>query len=163
MSEPVPRVARWAELVTFTLSLVGLGLSGYLTITHFAPQALVCTDSGLINCAKVTSSPQSVVFGVPVAILGLANYSLMAALNSPWGWRSGWRFLHVTRFALSVFAMGFVLWLVYAELLVIGNICLYCTAVHVTTFALLVVLTVVAPAQLGWTATPSSESAAQTH
>jgi uncharacterized membrane protein len=46
--------------------------------------------------------------------------------------------------------MCFVLWLISAELLIIDNICLYCTGVHIVTFALLVVLSRVSPAQLGW-------------
>jgi len=46
--------------------------------------------------------------------------------------------------------MAFVLWLIAAEVLIIGNICLWCTAVHLVTFTLLVVLTRVAPRQLGW-------------
>ena len=46
--------------------------------------------------------------------------------------------------------MCFVLWLVYAEVIIIGNICEYCTGVHLMTFALLIVLTRVSPAQLGW-------------
>jgi uncharacterized membrane protein len=40
--------------------------------------------------------------------------------------------------------------LIYAEVEIIGAICLYCTGVHVVTFALLIVLTIVSPAQLGW-------------
>jgi uncharacterized membrane protein len=46
--------------------------------------------------------------------------------------------------------MIFVLWLVSAELLIIKNLCEYCTGVHVVTFALLIVMTIVAPTQLGW-------------
>jgi uncharacterized membrane protein len=46
-------------------------------------------------------------------------------------------------------SMAFVLWLVAAELLIIKNICLYCTGVHVVTFLLLIVMTLVAPTQLG--------------
>lgn len=150
MSDPFPRVPRWAEVATLALSLIGLALSVYLTITHFEPQALLCTDTGVINCAKVTSSAQSTVFGVPVAILGLANYTVMTAFNTPWAWRSPWRWLHVSRFVLATISMLFVLWLIFAEVIIIGNICLYCTGVHVTTFALLIVLTMVSPTQLGW-------------
>jgi uncharacterized membrane protein len=46
--------------------------------------------------------------------------------------------------------MCFVLWLIYAEVEIIDAICLYCTAVHVVTFTLLIVLTIVSPKQLGW-------------
>ncbi|HEY5103901.1 MAG TPA: vitamin K epoxide reductase family protein [Acidimicrobiales bacterium] len=144
------RVPRWAEVVTLALSLIGLGLSIYLTITHFQPQALVCSGTGVINCAKVTTSAQSAILHIPVAILGLANYAVLTALNTPWAWRSRWRWLHVTRFVLVIVSMCFVLWLIYAEVIIIGSICLYCTGVHLTTFILLIVMTSVAPTQLGW-------------
>ena len=141
MTDSDLRVPRWAEYTTFALSLVGLGLSIYLSYTHLHPGALVCSSSGVINCAKVTTSAESHVLGIPVAYLGVANYVVMTAINSPLAWRSPWRWLHVARF---------VLWLVYAEVILIGNICEYCTLVHLTTFALLLVLTRVSPYQLGW-------------
>jgi uncharacterized membrane protein len=56
----------------------------------------------------------------------------------------------VARFVIALISMCFVLWLVYAELIIIDHICLYCTGVHIVTFALLIVLTRVSPAQLGW-------------
>lgn len=146
------QVPRWAEVVTFLLSLIGLGLSIYLTIAHFAgAQILACTNSGFLNCTKVTTSTQSYFLGIPVTILGLANYGVMSVINSPWAWRSRRQWLHVTRFVLAIAAMCFVLWLVYAEFIIINSICLYCTGVHVTTFLLLIVLTMVSPTQLGWT------------
>jgi uncharacterized membrane protein len=135
---------------TFLLSLIGLGLSIYLTVTHFDKQLLACSGTGFVDCAKVTTSAQSRFLGVPVAFLGLANYVVMTALNSPWGWRAKSYWLHVVRFVLAIGAMCFVLWLISAELLIIDNICLYCTGVHIVTFGLLVVLSRVCPTQLGW-------------
>jgi len=146
-TNPVPR---WAVIVSFALSLIGLGLSIYLSIAHFDKQILACSSTGVVDCAAVTSSPQSFVFGIPVAFLGLGNFIVMTALNSPWGWRLKAYWVHVARFVLSLAGMAFVLWLVYAELMIINHICLYCTGVHVTSFALMVVLTMVSPAQLGW-------------
>ena len=143
------RVAPWVEITTLLLSLLGLGLSIYLTITHFQPQELVCSTSGLIDCAKVTTSAQSEILGIPVAIFGLANYVVMTALNTPWAWRARARWIHVARFVLAIISMCFVLWLIFAEVIIIGAICEYCTAVHLVTFALLIVLTRVSPAQLG--------------
>ena len=144
------RVAPWVEITTLLLSLLGLGLSIYLTITHFQPHELVCSTSGLIDCAKVTTSAQSEILGIPVAIFGLANYVVMTALNTPWAWRARARWIHVARFVLAIISMCFVLWLIFAEVIIIGAICEYCTAVHLVTFALLIVLTRVSPAQLGW-------------
>ena len=157
MSRALPPVPRWAVYSTWLLSLVGLGLAVYLTVAHFAgSQILACSDSGLVNCAKVTTSAQSYFLGVPVAVLGLASFVVFSIINSPWAWRSSNYAVHVGRVALSVGAMAFVLWLIYAELMIINNICLYCTGVHVVTFALFVVMMRVAPAQLG-----SNRSAAQ--
>jgi uncharacterized membrane protein len=143
-------VARWAKVTSLALSLAGLAISVYLTITHFEPQALVCAANSTFNCEAVTSSPQSYFIGVPVAVLGLGQYLVMTALNSPWAWRSRSYALHAARFVLSIVGMVFVLWLVGAELLIINHICLWCTGVHIVTFALVLVLVKVSPGQLGW-------------
>ncbi len=152
MSPTTAEVPRWAVVVTFILSLIGLALSIYLTYAHFTGKALTgCPTTGLVNCTLVTTSAQSRFLGVPVAILGLATYLVLTALNSPWGWRATFYWLHVARFAIAAGSMAFVLWLVYAEIIILSHVCEYCTGVHVVTFALLVVLTLVSPAQLGWT------------
>ena len=151
MTRSAAPVARWAIYTTFFLSLVGLALSIYLTNAHFnGTQDLFCSDSGLINCAKVTTSAQSYFLGIPVAVLGLCGYVVLCVLNSPWCWRAKSRWVHDVRIAVIVGSMAFVLWLIAAELLIIKNICLYCTGVHVVTFLLFVVMTIVCPAQLGW-------------
>ena len=150
MSRTLGRVPPWAVATTFILSLIGLGLATYLTITHFEPQDLFCTDKGFINCGAVTTSGESRLLGIPVAFLGLGTYVVMTVLNSPWGWRAKNYWVHVARFVIAIISMGFVLWLLYAELIIIDNLCLYCTGVHIVTFALLIVLTRVSPAQLGW-------------
>jgi len=143
------RVPLWMQLATFALALAGLGVSIYLTIAHFTESALLgCSESGAVNCTKVTTSPQSYVFGIPVAVLGLAFFVAAVALMSPWAWRSARREIHLIRLASLVLGIGFVLYLVYAELFIIGAICLYCTSVHAITF-LLFGLTVFAAAAWG--------------
>jgi len=139
----------WFQLVTWILSLGGLGVSIYLTIAHFTDKPLAgCAESGAINCTKVTTSPQSYVFGIPVAVLGLAFFVAAVALMSPWAWRWARREVALIRIASLVVGVGFVLYLVYTELFTIGAICLYCTSVHVITF-LLFVLTAFAAAAWG--------------
>lgn len=130
--------AVWMQITTFVLALAGLGVSVYLTISHFAKVPLACSDSGLVNCAKVTSSPQSYVFGIPVAMLGLAFFVFVAAIMSPWAWQAARREVHLLRIASMVVGIGMVIYLVYAEFIIIGSICLYCTGVHVITFVLFV-------------------------
>jgi len=62
---------------------------------------------------------------------------------TPWAWRMqrvkvgslnlsvGW-----LRLATMTTGMGFVMYLIYAELYQIGDICEYCTGVHIITFLL---------------------------
>ena len=147
--------ALWLQITTFALALAGLGVSIYLTIAHFTESTLAgCSETkGLVNCTKVTTSAQSYVFGIPVAVLGLAFYLFAVVIMSPWAWRAARREIHLLRIASLVVGIGFVLYLLYAELFLIGSICLYCTSVHVITFVLFV-LTMLAVA--GWGLRPGA-------
>jgi uncharacterized membrane protein len=131
-------VPLWFQLTTWLLSLAGLGVSTWLTIAHYiSPALLICSEKGLINCAAVTTSPESIVFGIfPVAVLGLAFYVLMAAINSPWAWRANWPVIRWVRLGSVAVGMVFVLYLIYTELITLDAICLWCTSVHVITFLL---------------------------
>ena len=134
----VRAVPLWLQLTTWVLALAGLGVSIYLTVAHFtSPRILVCSEKGFVNCAAVTTSPESMVFGIfPVAVLGLAFYVFMAAATSPWAWRAPWPAVRWTRFGSVVVGMVFVLYLLYTELFTLNAICLFCTIVHVITFLL---------------------------
>jgi uncharacterized membrane protein len=144
-AEPRPAVVggppTWIQLTTFILSIAGLGVSLYLTIAHYSERvSLACPDTGTINCAKVTSSPESIVFGIPVAVLGLAFFVFMVAVNNPLAWRSPLRAVHLARMLSVIVGIVFVIYLIYVELFKVNAICLWCTAVHVITFALFVLI-----------------------
>jgi uncharacterized membrane protein len=128
----------WLQLATWVLAIGGLGVSSYLTVAHYTSSSiLACSESGLVNCAAVTTSPESRVFGVvPVAVLGLAFYVFLAAVTSPWAWRMKYPAVAWARLASVIIGIGFVLYLVYTELFTLNAICLWCTAVHVITFLL---------------------------
>lgn len=133
--------SRWAARSALALATAGLAVSGYLTVAHFTtPKVLACSESGTIDCSRVTTSAQSHVLGVPVAVLGLAWSAAMVALCTPSAWNAEASWIKGLRIALAVTGMAFVLWLVYAELFVIRAICLWCTAMHVITFALFVLV-----------------------
>jgi uncharacterized membrane protein len=144
----VPRL-RWQPLVTTLLCLAGIGISTYLTITHFDKQALVCSGGGLINCEKVTTSPQSEVFGViPVAFLGLFYFVPMMVLCLPPAWASRHRLVHLARLGGAIAGMGMVLYLISAELIQIKAICVWCSSVHLITFVLFVIIATASPTVL---------------
>lgn len=119
------------------LWLAGLAVSGYLTFEHYtAGSTLVCADSGLVNCSRVTTSQYSFLFGVPVALLGLLYFAagcVFAFLLAPrWPRR---RTLQAGT-AFTGAGVLFVLYLVWAELVMLGQICSWCTVVHVITVVL---------------------------
>lgn len=148
--DPVEAPARWRPITALVLSLGGFGVSLYLTIAHFAHVKLACSDTGLVNCERVTSSAQSYFLHVPVAFWGLLFFVAMVALNLPVAWRVADRRVHLLRLAMAVGGMCFVLYLVSAELLIIKNICLWCTSVHAITFLLFVLTVATVPQMLGW-------------
>ncbi len=152
-AEPATRIAPlWLQLTTWILSFTGLGVSVYLTITHYdTAVTLACSDKGVVNCGLVTTSPQSMVFGIfPVAVLGLAFYVFLAVANSPWAWRSRYPQVAMVRLASMIVGIGFVLYLLYTELFTLDHICLWCTSVHVITFLLFVLILISAAVGYGF-------------
>jgi uncharacterized membrane protein len=124
-----------SQIFLLLLSLLGASIAVYLTVVHYNEQVpLVCSDTGLVNCARVLSSPYSVVPGtsLPITIPGLAWCVVMAALAVAGiytGLQSRW--FRLAQFAWSLVGMLTVLYLVYAEIVRLHTICAWCTALHV--------------------------------
>jgi uncharacterized membrane protein len=144
----------WLQLTTFVLAIAGLGVSIYETYSHFVTHSFLgCSGNGTFNCEAVTTSAQSYIgpssFHVPVAVLGVLFFVFAGVpLMSPWAWQAKRREIHLARLVSVIIGMCFVMYLLYAELIIIDKICIYCTSVHVITF-LLFVLTVGAAAMWG--------------
>lgn len=136
------RLPRWPWISGWVVCLLGLGVAGYLTYEHFTGStSLSCpagSSHGAIDCLKVTTSVYSVQHGVPVAVLGLVFFAVMAALQSPWAWRSPLLAVKAARIVWCVVGVATALDLVYDELYRIDAICLWCTSVHILTLVLFV-------------------------
>jgi uncharacterized membrane protein len=138
-------LTRWSAL----LGVVGLAISIYLTVVHYA-QGLVplaCASGGLVNCEQVTSSAESLIGPVPVALLGVgwfAVYLATIAFHAAWPYRLAW----------TTAGLGFVFYLVYVELFLIGALCLWCTAIHLVVIGLF--LLTVAETSADWSPASSS-------
>ncbi len=141
------------------LCLVGLGVSLYLTLVHISSGQvpLVCASAGIVDCAQVTTSPESTIGPVPVAVLGVIWFVGALVLTLVGGPSTGGAgkvaprsglplagevpgrlpgAMAVARLGWSLGALLVIFYLIYAELFLIGSICLWCTAVHVLVIAL---------------------------
>lgn len=142
----------WLPVASLLLALAGVGVASYLTIAHYNEHVqLFCSDKGAINCSAVTTSSDSRLFGVPVALLGLLYFGFIAVLLTPAAWRCPWPLLRRARLATAGVGLLFVLWLIYAELFRVGKLCLYCTAVHVITFCLFTLIAFGTVLTVPWT------------
>lgn len=153
VAPPPPSVPPlWLQLVSLGLAVLGFGVSAYETYAHFTGTQLAGCPSGghgTFDCGAVITSPQSMVFGVfPVAVLGLIFYAVVIVLMTPWAWRMQRREVGLLRLAAMIVGMGFAMYLIYAEVVQIQQVCEYCTGVHIITF-LLFCITVVAAAIWG--------------
>ncbi len=104
--------------------ILGVMDGGYLTIVHFLPSALACPTIGtVVDCEAVLSSAFSNVFGVPLAVLGLA-------------WFIGMLAFYVSKhrgIALNlwmIIGLGGVLYSISAQA-IIGKICIYCATLDI--------------------------------
>ncbi|MCS7480170.1 vitamin K epoxide reductase family protein [Umezawaea endophytica] len=128
-------------LASLLLALAGLAVSIYLTVAHYSTtDLLVCAENSLVDCASVTSSDQSRLFGIPVADLGTAFYAFLTLLCLPQAWRSRNPWIGWARLGSVGVGVLMVVYLIAAEVFLIGKICLWCTVVHVITLALAALL-----------------------
>lgn len=127
-----------------TFAIAGFGVAAYLTTVHYANVPLACSDTGLVNCARVVTSQFSVVPGtnLPITVPGmgffLVSFTLaLAQLRSPYQYE-----LRQAHFGWACLGLLAVFYLVFVELVELHNICLWCTGVHA-----LIVLTLITT---GW-------------
>jgi uncharacterized membrane protein len=125
------------------MALIGLGISIYLTVVHYQGLGVAfCSTTGLVNCNKVTSSNNSVLFGsnVPITVPGMLWFVVsgglaLVALVAIWRNRREPARLRQAQLLWGAAGMVFVLYLVYAEIVLLHSLCEWCTVVHLLTFA----------------------------
>ncbi|HTY73112.1 MAG TPA: vitamin K epoxide reductase family protein [Actinomycetes bacterium] len=133
----VEQAPPWAAWTSVGLAALGLVLSVYLTFEHYSGNgSLACSDKGVVNCLKVTTSQWSSVLGIPVAVFGLVFFAVMIPMLLPRAWASQDTRLRWARLGLASVGMASVVYLVCVEAFAVRAICLWCTAVHVVTFLL---------------------------
>jgi uncharacterized membrane protein len=136
----------WRPVVTLALCVIGLGLSVYTLWIHYQPSALVCISAGPVDCQAVLTSAQSVVIGIPVPYFGIVFFLGMGALCLPAAWRTSSAWVHGLRLAGVIVGIASVIYLISTELFTVKKICLWCSGVHLVTFALFIIIVTSTPA-----------------
>ena len=113
------------------LTLIGLGIAGYLTYVHYEGLKVLCLSSG--GCETVQSSTYAKLDGIPVPVLGLLGYISILfslALRGDMGRLAG--------FGLALIGFGFSAYLTYRELFTIKAICQWCVGSAIVMTALMI-------------------------
>lgn len=112
-------------MALMTLALLGVLDAGYLVWEHYSNIIPPCSvhSAWLVDCGAVLRSEYSVVFGIPLAVLGLTHYLLLALWLASASRYSWFKYLILLESAAGA---AFSFYLVYLQLGVIGAICLYC-------------------------------------
>lgn len=126
------------------LALAGLIDSAYLTWEHFNNVIPPCAvnpiiPTFLIDCGKVLTSPYSIMFGIPLAVIGLIHYGTLtlAVIGRIWIKKKIFAYWVVLQ---SIIGAAASLYFMYIQLGVIGSICLYCTLSAIISFTLLIIV-----------------------
>jgi uncharacterized membrane protein len=122
---------RRLRIAILVLSLIGIGVAGYLTYVHYEGLKVLCLSSG--GCETVQASKYAKLDGVPVALLGLLGYiGILGSLlvRGDLG--------RVAGFGIALIGFGFSMYLTYRELFTIKAICQWCVSSAVLMTALLI-------------------------
>ncbi len=125
--------------ILLVLGILGIVDASYLTYEHYANVIPPCTTNNILpffsDCGLVLRSKYSVMFGLPLALLGLIHYvvltlaiGLAITTNKKLWWF--WIFFQTAVGAL------FSIYLMYLQLVVIESLCLYCTLSAIISLAL---------------------------
>jgi uncharacterized membrane protein len=115
------------------LTVLGLGVAGYLTYVHYSGATPVCSIKGN-PCSQVQKSRYSELIGIPVALIGLIGYILILGSLLV---REGEMSRFVTA-GLTVGGFGFSAYLTYRELFTLEKICEWCVSSAVIVTVLMV-------------------------
>ncbi len=116
-------------------SLLGLLDTIYLSYTRYMHiDKMFC--NGLSGCGIVESSPYAVMFGVPLAYLGLLFYMVMFIISLLLIYKVSIPRLRDVVLAMTIFGALDSIYFIYLQAFVIKAFCFYCIISAIITFCL---------------------------
>ena len=115
-----------AGLVLAFLDLVGLAIASYLAITELSGNLPQCGP--LHGCQEVARSAYSrPFFNIPVAVYGVF-LSITLFCLAIWWWRTNNYKILLAHYGLSLIGVAFEGWFQFAQIFLIGAVCVWCEA-----------------------------------
>jgi len=108
------------RLVLAVLAVIGITVSALALREHYRTDTSPCSINETWDCGIVNHSPYAVLWGVPVAAIGVAGYLLLGAL--------AFKRWYLAVLPLSLGALAFSLYLAHIEAHLLGVWCIYCVA-----------------------------------
>lgn len=106
---------RWVLIV---LAVAGIVASSLALREHYRTDTSPCSINERWDCGIVNHSPYAMLYGVPVAVIGITGYLLLGVL----AFRRAYRLMLVA----ALGGLGFALYLAHIESAVLGVWCIYC-------------------------------------
>lgn len=128
-------------LILFIVS--GIIDAGYLTYEHYQQVIPPCTINRLLpiasDCGRVLRSSYSVMFGIPLALAGVFQYSILfIALIIFVVYRK--KIIVYWLIVQSMIGTIFSLYFMYLQIVILKSICLYCTLSAIISFLIFILI-----------------------
>jgi uncharacterized membrane protein len=132
---------KWLYRISMTLAILGILVSTYMTIFKLTENPYMCLGNG--GCSTVNNSKYAVVYGVPVAVVGMGGYLAILLLllferRVPSLADNG----TLVVFGLALIGFLFTLYLIYVEFALLHALCPFCVTSQVT-MTILFILSVI--------------------
>jgi uncharacterized membrane protein len=113
------------------IASVGVVIAAYLTFVKLSGGQPYCGP--IVGCETVNTSPYSSIFGIPVAMLGMAASALIVGGSVAW-YRTGSRNGLLLAYGVGLASLPILAYLTYLELFVIHAVCVWCVGYALTVF-----------------------------
>ena len=100
------------------LAVLGMVLSSLALREHYRTEDSPCHINDVWDCGEVNHSPYASLFGIPVAVIGMAGYLGLGVLAMKKAWR--------VVLGATVSGLAFSLYLAHIEKDVLRAWCIYC-------------------------------------
>jgi len=127
-------ISKFFTVMIVLLCLAGVVVSSLVLREHYNTESSPCNINDVWDCGAVNHSPYAAIRGIPVAMIGILGYTLLAVLAGRFPWTAA-----VLALAGLIFSMRLT-WIEWKDLRVW---CIYCVSSQIL-IAVIFLLTVVA-------------------